>query len=47
MSECLIGDDEWHQTFIDTGRPCCVRCQSHHRHPETCRGVDEDGEDIE
>jgi hypothetical protein len=33
---CLIGDDEWHQTFLELGYRCCVRCRLHHRHPETC-----------
>lgn len=41
-NECLIGDTEWHPTFADTGYPCCVRCQTHHRHPETCADDEHD-----
>lgn len=33
---CLIGDDEWHETFADAGYSCCARCGTHHRHPESC-----------
>lgn len=33
--ECLLYD-EWHQTYVDVGSQCCLRCQTHHRHPETC-----------
>lgn len=41
-SDCPLGDD-WHDTYIATGYPCCVRCQTHHRHPETCPGINPDG----
>lgn len=30
---------------FDTGYPWCVRCQDHHRHPETCPGITEAGTD--
>lgn len=40
---CPLGDD-WHDTFVATGYPCCLRCREHHRHPETCPGITPDGE---
>jgi hypothetical protein len=43
---CQIGDDEWHQTFVDTGYPDCLRCRTHHR-PFDCPGITETGEEAE
>lgn len=45
---CLLGDDVtdgWHQMSLDAGQACCLRCRDHHRHPETCPGILEDGTD--
>ncbi len=42
---CLLGDDEWCQTFRDIGSKCCVRCRTHHKNIESCPGITEDGQE--